>query len=128
MLGPIPLINFQLHLNRFYNQESFALISHQVDELLSKLSGVTVTYEPTDLDVSLQVPLNSKEENRYSWTLRICYEVRLKSGLSRIKQVKSSLRNRRIVFILSVKLTTVRFEVIISNPPPPQPPTYLRPI
>jgi len=47
---------------------------------VSRLPGVTVTCEPEDLDVSLQVPLNSEGENRYSWSLQICYEVRLKTG------------------------------------------------
>ena len=54
-----------------------ALIFHQVEDLVPLLPGVTVTCEPRDLDVSLQVPLNSKGENRYSWSLQICYEVRI---------------------------------------------------
>lgn len=68
--------------------EYFAFIFYQVEDLVSRLQGVAVTFEPRDLDVSLQVPLNSEGENRYSWSLRICYEVRLKTGLSRTKQVK----------------------------------------
>ena len=46
---------------------------------MSMLPGVTVTCEPRDLDVSLQVPLNSEGENRYSWSLQIGYKVRLKT-------------------------------------------------
>ena len=45
-----------------------------------------MTCEPRDLDVSLQVPLNSKGEKRYSWSFLICYEVRMKTA-SRIQQV-----------------------------------------
>lgn len=73
-------------------RECVAFIFHQVEDLVSRLPGVAVTYEPRDLDVSLQVPLNSEGENRYSWSLRICYEVRLRTGLSRIKQVKGFLQ------------------------------------
>ena len=46
---------------------------------MSLLPGVTVMCEPRDLDVLLQVPLNSEGENRYGWSLQICYEVRLKT-------------------------------------------------
>lgn len=58
---------------------------------MSSLPGVTVTCEPKDFDVSLQVPLNSEGDNRYSWSLQLSYEVRLKSGLVRTEQVKRVL-------------------------------------
>jgi len=61
--------------------------TYKVEDLVSRLPEVRVTYEPTDLDVSLQVPLNSDGENRYTWSLQICYEVRLKPFLSRTEQV-----------------------------------------
>ncbi|XP_022780315.1 probable helicase with zinc finger domain isoform X1 [Stylophora pistillata] len=48
--------------------------TYKFEDLVPSLPGVTVLFDPHDLDVTLQVPLNSKEETKYSWTLRFHYE------------------------------------------------------
>ena len=58
-----------------------AFVRLQLEDLVSDLPGVTVTCEPKDLNVSLQVPLDSEGEKSYSWTVRVSYEVRLKMSL-----------------------------------------------
>ena len=64
-----------------YEQLDVVPILFQVEDLVPSIPGVNVSCDPPDLDVTLQVPLNSEEETQYSWNLRIHYEVRLrKSG------------------------------------------------
>ena len=43
---------------------------------MTSVAGVTVSYEPQELDVSLQIPLNSEGKISHSWTIRVNYEVR----------------------------------------------------
>ncbi|XP_068761782.1 3'-5' exoribonuclease HELZ2-like isoform X3 [Montipora capricornis] len=50
--------------------------NYKLDELVQSVAGVTVSYEPQELDVSLQIPLNSKGKISHSWTIRVNYESR----------------------------------------------------
>ena len=49
----------------------------KLDDLVSSVQGVTVSCEPKDLNVSLQIPLDSKGETSYNWTVHVSYEVGL---------------------------------------------------
>ncbi|KAJ7378405.1 helicase [Desmophyllum pertusum] len=48
--------------------------TYKFKDLVSSLPEVTVTCEPKDPNISLQVPLDSEGEKTYSWTLRLFYE------------------------------------------------------
>ncbi|KAJ7378398.1 hypothetical protein OS493_023654 [Desmophyllum pertusum] len=48
--------------------------TYKSNDLVPSLPGVTVTCEPEDPNISLQVPLDSEGEKTYSWTLRLFYE------------------------------------------------------
>ena len=44
---------------------------------MSRVAGVTVTSEPEELAVQLQIPLNSQGSTSHCWKIRVDYEVRL---------------------------------------------------
>ncbi|XP_068760491.1 3'-5' exoribonuclease HELZ2-like isoform X4 [Montipora capricornis] len=50
--------------------------NYKLDELVPSVAGVTVSYEPQELDVSLQIPFNSEGKMSHSWTIRVNYESR----------------------------------------------------
>ncbi|KAJ7378344.1 hypothetical protein OS493_023598 [Desmophyllum pertusum] len=59
------------------NKDGDSAAKSKFKDLVSSLPEVTVTCEPKDPNISLQVPLDSEGEKTYSWTLRLFYEVRL---------------------------------------------------
>ena len=81
---------------------------------MSLLPGVNVTCEPRDLDVLLQVPLNSEGENRYGWSLQICYEVRMKTTTPPWNFM-ACCRPGHIFYLFSSLLRLLRLDCADSN-------------
>ncbi|XP_015780761.1 PREDICTED: uncharacterized protein LOC107358681 [Acropora digitifera] len=48
--------------------------NYKLDELVSRVAGVTVTSEPEELAVQLQIPLNSQGSTSHCWKIRVDYE------------------------------------------------------
>ncbi|XP_015762501.1 PREDICTED: uncharacterized protein LOC107341573 [Acropora digitifera] len=48
--------------------------NYKLDELVSSVAGVTVTSEPEELAVQLQIPLNSQGSTSHCWKIRVDYE------------------------------------------------------
>ena len=44
---------------------------------MSHVAGVTVTSEPKERTIQLQIPLNSEGSISHCWKIRVDYEVRL---------------------------------------------------
>ncbi|XP_068672377.1 3'-5' exoribonuclease HELZ2-like isoform X2 [Montipora foliosa] len=74
--------------------------NYKVDELVTSVAGVTVSYEPQELDVSLQVPLNSEGKISHSWTIRVNYESR---GTGHVQDVVLLPHHHKCYTLSSVK-------------------------